>query len=171
MLFRSYEAQCSHCSGLIQFPSKGNFKCPRCNSFIAINEFGQQTLYASVNSHVFEVKYPCDNSFTSAFKASINSMAQLVGFSNVFCEEVGSAIENAISITIEKSASKMETYQVITVSDTNEMIIGIKSLNPFLVQGGQQDNRLRMIARKVDRLEVFPLPNKGQLLKMTKKKK
>jgi hypothetical protein len=59
----------------------------------------------------------------------------------------------------------------LAVGDGTDVVLGIKSLNPFLVRGQAQDPRLRTIAKKVNKLEVFPLPNKGQLLKMTKKRK
>jgi len=72
---------------------------------------------------------------------------------------------------LKKSNQNVETFQLLAVADGTDMVVGIQSMNPFLVQGGPRDPRLPVIARKVDRLEVFPLPNKGQLLKMTKKRK
>ena len=96
-----------------------------------------------------------------AVKALVSGLAQQVGFSNVFCSEMDDALENTLGIVIDKSNNPSETYQVLAVADSNEMILGVKSLNPFLVQGGPRDARL----------EVFPLPNAGQLLKMTKKRK
>lgn len=166
-----YDSTCVSCAGAIQFAAKGNYKCPRCNSFLAIDEFGKQTLYGSVSSKIVELTCPSNSAFIPAAKIAINSLAQAMGFSNVFNEEINVALENAIIIAIEKSAQRAESFQVLGVADANEMIVGIKALNPFLVQGGPKDPRLPLIARKVDRLEVFPLPNKGQLLKITKKRK
>jgi len=71
----------------------------------------------------------------------------------------------------ERNTQGRESYQILATADSNEMILGLQSLNPFLVQGGPKDPRLPIIAKKVDRLEVFPLASKGQLLKMTKKRK
>ena len=165
-----YEANCSHCNGPIQFGGKGNFRCPRCSSFITIDEYGQQTVHASVSSRLVELKYSCDMRYANGIKASVDALALQVGFSNVFCEEINVALDHALAITVEKGKPS-ETFQILAVADSNEMIVGVKSLNPFLVQGGPRDSRLPQIARKVNRLEVFPLPNKGQLLKITKKRK
>lgn len=159
-----HDSTCISCSGPIQFAAKGNYKCPRCNSFVAIDEFGKQTLYGSVSSKIVELTCPANNAFMPAAKAAINALAQSMGFSNIFNDEINVAIENAIIIAIEKSNQRPESFQILGVVDANEMIVGIKALNPFLVQGGPKDPRLPLIARKVDRLEVFPLPNKGQLL-------
>ncbi|HPY73914.1 MAG TPA: STAS domain-containing protein [Planctomycetota bacterium] len=166
-----YDALCEHCRGNIQFSSRGNFQCPRCHSFIAINEYGQQTVYSSTSSKLSEIKCPCTPQYNMAVKAMVNGLATQVGFSQIFCGEINEAIDNALGIVIDKSNQNFETYQVLAVADNNEMILGLKSLNPFLVQGAPRDPRLPVIARKVDRLEVFPLPNQGQLLKMTKKRK
>ena len=104
-------------------------------------------------------------------KLAIRAFANQLGYSEVFSNEMDAALTDAISITVEKRASAQETFQVLAVGDANEMIVGIKSLNPFLVKGGPRDPRLPVIAKRVDRLEVFPLPNKGQLLKITKRRK
>lgn len=166
-----YDAPCGHCSGNIQFAAKGNYQCPRCHSYISVDECGQQTVHASVSSKMVELKCPSDLNYIPSVQSMINALATQVGFTNVFCEEVDAALNDALGIAIEKSASQTETFQVVAVADQAEMILGIKSLNPFLVQGGPRDRRLPVIAKKVDRLEVFPLPNKGQLLKITKRRK
>lgn len=158
--------------GKIEFPKPGNYRCPRSGAYISIDECGKQTVKASLNSHMMEVRFPCHQSFIASSKVAINSLAAQVNFSKVFCDEVNEALDNALAITIEKSNNNSkESFQILAVADANDMIIGVKALNPFLVQGGPRDPRLPAIARKVDRLEVFPLPNKGQLLKMTKKRK
>lgn len=166
-----HDASCSNCNGPIQFPAQGNYKCPRCNSFLSINECGQQTVYSTISSKIVELKFPCDNMYATSVKAAVNALAQQMGFSQVFNDEINLALENALLVAVEKSNQGRESYQILAVADSAEMILGIQSLNPFLVQGGPKDPRLLTIAKKVDRLEVFPLPNKGQLLKMTKKRK
>ena len=166
-----HNAACGSCGGSIQFAAKGNYKCPRCGSYISINEYGQQTVHASVNAKMVELKCPCGPQYVVAVNQMINALAAQVGFSNRFCEEINAALSDAVNITIEKSSNPSETFQVLAVADMNEMIVGVKSLNPFLAQGAPRDRRLPMIAKRVDRLEVFPLPNRGQLLKMTKKRK
>ncbi|WP_372368882.1 STAS domain-containing protein [Candidatus Uabimicrobium sp. HlEnr_7] len=164
-------APCSVCQRSLEFAAKGNYKCP-CNSYITMNEFGQQTVHAKINSYVIDMTYPSNAIYRNPVILAIHCLAQQVGYSNVFCEEVKEALENAINITAEKSNPQAkENFHVLAVADANEMVIGLKSLNPFLVQNGPKDARLPAIARKVDRLEVFPLPTRGQLLKMTKKKK
>ena len=164
-------APCAVCQRSLEFAAKGNYKCP-CNSYITIDEFGQQTVHAKINSYVVDMTYPSNAVYRNPVIMAISCLAQQVGFSNVFCDEVKEALENAINITAEKSNPQAkENFHVLAVADANEMVIGLKSLNPFLVQNGPKDPRLPAIARKVDRLEVFPLPTRGQLLKMTKKKK
>lgn len=166
-----YDTQCGHCSGPIQFASKGNYRCARCGSFIIIDEYGRQSIQCAVNSKMVEFRCPSNPSYIDPAKMMLGALASQYGFSNVFSDEMGSAIADAIGIVIEKKATDAESFQILAVIDPNEMIVGIKSLNAFLVQGGPRDRRLPGMARKVDRLEVFPLPNKGQLLRMTKKKK
>lgn len=160
------------CQRSLEFAAKGNYKCQSCNGYMSIDEFGQQTVHAKINSYVVDMTYPSNAVYRNPVIVAISCLAQQVGFSNVFCEEVKEALENAINITAEKSNPQArENFHVLAVADANEMVIGLKSLNPFLVQNGPKDPRLPAIARKVDRLEVFPLPTRGQLLKMTKKKK
>jgi anti-anti-sigma factor len=166
-----FDSNCAHCSGALQFAAKGNYQCPRCHSYISIDEFGKQVVQAAVSSKLVEVKCPCTNNYIAAAKALLSGLAVQVGFSQVFCDEIGSALEDAIGIAIEKSANPAETFQILAIADSSEMVVGIKSLNAFLAQGAPKDRRLPLIAKKVDRLEVFPLPNRGQLLKITKKKK
>jgi hypothetical protein len=166
-----YDTTCGHCGGSIQFAAKGNYQCPRCNSYMAVDEYGQQTVYAALNSKMVQLKCPCDQNYIAAAKSMVSSLATQVGYSNVFCDEVGSALDDAISLTVEKSTHPSESFQILAVADQAEMILGIKSLNPFLAQGAPRDRRLPLIAKKVDRLEVFPLPNRGQLLKITKRRK
>jgi len=167
-----HTVNCGACGGDIEYPAPGNYKCPRCSSYVTVDDFGQQAVKASLSSHILEFRFPCHQTFIQATKASINALARQVGFTDVFCAEINEALDHAVQITIEKSkGNTRETFQMVGVADANEMIVGIKSLNPFLTQQGPRDPRLPAIARKVDRLEVFPLPNKGQLLKMTKKRK
>lgn len=165
-----HETTCGHCSGPLNFAAKGTYQCPRCKSYISIDEFGQQAVTA-VKSKMVDLKCPSDMKYVGAVKGMINSLAGQVGFSNVFCEEINAALDAALAITVEKRSSDAETFEVIAVADSNEMVMGIKALNPFLAKGAPRDRRLPMIAKKVDKLEVFPLPNRGQLLKITKKRK
>ena len=59
---------------------------------------------------------------------------------------------------------------MLAVADHQEMILGFKSVNTFLVKGRSHSPRLKAVARIVDRIEVFPLANRSQLLKITKDK-
>lgn len=166
-----YDSPCSHCGGTIQFAAKGNYQCPRCSSYLSIDDYGQQTVHASVSSKLVEFKCPSDATYISAAQSMVNALATQVGFTAAFCEEIDGALSDALSIAIEKSSGPAESFQITAIADSAEMVMGIRSLNPFLVQGGPRDRRLPVIAKKVDRLEVFPLPNKGQLLKITKRRK
>lgn len=166
-----YDAQCGHCNGTIQYAAKGNYQCPRCHSYLTVDEYGQQVVHSAVSSKMIEIKCPCNPNYIATAKSVLTALATQVGYSNVFCEEINGAIEDALGIAIEKCQNPAETFQLLAVADQAEMVLGIKSLNPFLVQGGPRDRRLPVIAKRVDRLEVFPLPNKGQLLKVTKKRK
>jgi len=111
-----YDTTCSHCSGPIQFPAKGNFKCPRCNSFLSVNEYGQQTVYAAVSSKIIELKCPCNAGYITSAQSVVSSLAQQVGYSNTFSDEMNVALENALGIVIEKKQPKCRNIPTFSSS-------------------------------------------------------
>ena len=163
---------CSVCQRSIEFATVGNFKCQSCSSYISIDQYGQQKVYARFHSDVIELTFPCNIHHKNVAMFAVNGLAQQLGYSHYFWEEIKEVLEVALTIALEKNhLQAKEKLHLLAVADQQEMVIGLKSMNQFVDARKPKDPRLPRIANKLDKLEVFPLPTRGQLLKMTKKNK
>ncbi|WP_372370079.1 STAS domain-containing protein [Candidatus Uabimicrobium sp. HlEnr_7] len=165
-----YISKCAVCRRDIEFSNPGNFKCHSCSSYISIDQNGQQKIHAQVNSDVVEITFPSNVYHKNVAMFAVNGLVQQLGYTNYFWEEIKDVLDSALTIALEKNyLQAKEKLHLLAVADQKEMVIGLKSMNLFLDPNAPKDPRLPAIARKVDKLEVFPLPTRGQLLKITKK--
>ena len=165
-----YVSECAVCRRKVEFINPGNFQCQSCSSYISIDINGQQKIHARFNSDVIEITFPCNAYHKNVALFAINGLAQQLGYSTYFWEDIKDVLDSALTIALEKNYLQgKEKLHLLAVADREEMVIGLKSMNPFLDPNGPKDPRLPAIARKLDKLEVFPLPTRGQLLKMTKR--
>ena len=165
-----YISECAVCRRKIEFVNPGNFKCNSCSSYISVDVNGQQKIHARFNSDVIELTFPCNAYHKNVALFAINGLAQQLGYSTYFWEDIKDVLDSALTIALEKNYLQgKEKLHLLAVADREEMVIGLKSMNLFLDPNGPKDPRLPAIARKLDKLEVFPLPTRGQLLKMTKR--
>ena len=162
-----YIANCTVCGRSLEFPTIGNYKCITCSSYMNVDSYGQKTVYARVNSYVLDVKFPNHLIYKTALIASVTALAQQLNYPPKFRAEITEIVEHVIVIINDKQLHPNESFHMMAVADNDEMIIGFKSVNPFLTKGSRHP-RLKSIARIADRLEVFPLPDRRQLLKITK---
>ncbi|BBM82086.1 VIT domain-containing protein [Candidatus Uabimicrobium amorphum] len=160
---------CTVCGRSLEFPTVGNYKCISCSSYMNVDNTGQKTVYARVDSYVLDVKFPSHIIYKSALISSITTLAKQLHYSETFCAEITEIVEHVIVIINDKQLHPNESFHMMAVADNEEMLIGFKSINPFLAPRSRHP-RLKAIARIADRLEVFPLPTKEQLLKITKYK-
>ncbi|BBM82084.1 STAS domain-containing protein [Candidatus Uabimicrobium amorphum] len=165
-----YVGDCAVCRRKIEFATPGNYKCNSCSSYISVDINGQQKVHARFNSDVIELTFPCNIYHKNVALFAINGLVQQLGYSTYFWEDIKEVLDSALTIALEKNYLQgKEKLHLLAVADRDEMVIGLKSMNPFLDPNGPKDPRLPAIARKLDKLEVFPLPTRGQLLKMTKR--
>ena len=164
-----HTADCSVCCKKLTFSSKGHYKCHGCSSYLSIDADGRQTVHAKMNSDVVDITFPCNNYHRNLAIFAVSGLAQQMGYPNTFWEEIKEVVMSAVNIAVEKSRYGKEKLNLLVVADPREMVIGLKSIHPFLEVNGPKDPRLPAIARKVDKLEVFPLPT-GQMLKISKKR-
>lgn len=162
-------ANCTMCGRSLEFPTVGNYKCITCCSYMNVDNYGQKTVYARVNSYVLDLTFPNHLIYKAALIASVTALAQQLYYSQKFCAEITEIVEHVIVIINDKQLHHHESFHMMAVADNDEMIIAFKSVNPFLTKRSRHP-RLKSIARIADRLEVFPLPTREQLLKITKHK-
>ncbi|WP_372370081.1 VIT domain-containing protein [Candidatus Uabimicrobium sp. HlEnr_7] len=166
-----YIDRCTVCQRNLEFASVGNYKCVSCSSYMNIDTFGRKSIYARVDSHALDLRFPSHIVYKNAIIASITALAQHFEYSTAFCQEMTEVIDHVVVFINQQALNQNETFHLMAVADNREMILGFRCVNLFISGTSSVDPRLKAIARIVDRLEVFPIINREQLLKITKNKK
>ena len=166
-----FDRNCSFCDGLLEVPQPGQFQCPRCANLFEVSETGAVEDYHRLNPSILEIKSPCEREFLSNFKAMVGAMAKKNQLADGMRQELQAALERICDLLGEKAASPSETFQAVIVGNQDHLAIAIKTSKPVFGAANGSDDRLREAARYLDAMEVVPLPSKGELLKVSKRRK
>ena len=125
--------------------------------------------YFSLNPHVLNLRLPIAPELGEHLEHLLTAFLRIRHFPDTFSTELIQAFRSICEIIMQKSAP-VDTLQVLAVCNQSEIVLGFKPSNNAFTAGHQGgDPRLRNVARRVDRIELFPLASRGELLKVIKR--
>jgi anti-anti-sigma factor len=156
--------------GMLEIPRPGCYICPRCGTYFRVSKStGQITDYHAFNPHILNVKVPVAPQLLAQLEQMLASFMLVRHFPESFSRELLAASKTIMEIVLQRHQPS-DTLHLIAVCNQSEMVIGYRpSNNPFTEGHRGGDPRLRQVANRVDRIELFPLTSHGELLKVIKR--
>jgi len=155
---------------VLELPQPGSYCCPRCHTYFRVStRTGEITDYASLNPHVLNITLPVSAELVTHLEGMIAALLKIRQFPDHFIRELLAASRSICDIVVQKSQA-IDTLTVIAVANQGEAVLGFKPSNNAFTGGHKGgDPRLRSVANRVDRIELFPLASRGELLKVIKR--
>ncbi len=159
--------ECAGC-GTIEFPCDGKFRCPRCSNYFVVLANGSVEDFNQNRGRLIELKIPCESSFLPHLRSIISQLATEASLGENNRNELDEGLAEICAI-MEEEGTPQDFIQASIVADPGKLALGIvASSSIFAGENGAGHPRLRTAAGKFDRVELQPLTNQGELLKLVK---
>jgi anti-sigma regulatory factor (Ser/Thr protein kinase) len=168
------QAACARCRVTLDVPAAGKFKCPRCNTVLAVEPTGRVRFFASKKARPVSISLPSNISVAAGAADLAARYAEGLGFNGnsaeVISRAVTAACKNVIELAYDNDANNV--FHVLITAAGEALTIRIADYGKSFDFGPsgsiQGDARFADITGSMDTVECRPNPRGGNLLTMIK---
>jgi hypothetical protein len=104
------EVACGHCRAQLTLSGEGKYRCPRCRSFLEVDEGGTVRTHPERSPSAVELTLPADADFVGALDSMLSTAAARAGVNGeevaALSEAVGASGRYLIKHALEKGAGE-----------------------------------------------------------------
>jgi anti-sigma B factor antagonist len=147
----------------------GRFKDPRSGDYFSVGPDGAIEFYQTSKTQIVDLKLPCDGEFSASLISMATTLSNKLDMGAAVAAAVEASIDEACSLIAKNETSASDNCHILLVADTKQIQIGLVSSSKAL-SAAEDDPCLVAIKQRMDEITHKPLPGRGHLLTMSKRK-
>ena len=160
---------CITCSVDVEVPERGDFRCPRCSTFLSVDMGGNVNFSAPSAPLPIQMTLVSSPECTASFISFLRAMSNRLHVPAAAINSALDGVEEVLTkIARDAYDAKPATYHLLLVPGPDEIVLRTSDHGKAF-DGSNLSTTFPIASKSFDVLELTPHPNGGNLVKMVKK--